>query len=123
MELVRQHTDGRGADGGMELVGLPEAQQLAYQLIRPGGTMSVIGCHCGPHFAFSPADAYNKNLHYRTGRCPARYYMPLLAEQLKQSPIDLSWCVTHHFSIDQGAEAYDVFAGRKDGCIKAVLRL
>ena len=122
MNLVRQFTDGRGADGVMELVGLPEAQELAYQLIRPGGTMSVIGCHCSPHFAFSPADAYNKNLHYRTGRCPARHYMPLLAKRLAQSPIDFSWCVTHQFSIDQGAEAYEVFAGRKDGCIKAVLK-
>ena len=64
---VADQTDGRGADGVMELVGLPEAQRLAYQLVRPGGTMSVIGCHCTPNFAFAPSDAYNKNLTYRTG--------------------------------------------------------
>ncbi len=122
-DLVHDRTEGRGADGVMELVGLPEAQELAYQLIRPGGTMSTIGCHCTPHFAFSPADAYNKNLHYRTGRCPARHYMPLLAEKLQQNPVDFSWCVTHRFAIDQGIEAYDVFAGRKDGCVKAVLTM
>lgn len=123
MDRVRQRTNGRGADGVMELVGLPEAQRLAYELIRPGGTMSVIGCHCSPQFAFTPADAYNKNLVYRTGRCPARHYMPLLAQRLAQSRLDLSWCVTHRFSIDQGAEAYDVFSGRKDGCVKAVLTM
>ena len=61
-ETLLQRTGGRGADSVMELVGLPEAQKLAYQFVRPGGTMSVIGCHCTPDFAFGPADAYNKNL-------------------------------------------------------------
>ncbi len=118
---LHKRTDGRGADGVMELVGLPQAQQLAYQAIRPGGTMSVIGCHCTPHFAFSPSDAYNKNLMFRTGRCSARHYMSKLADKLVANPIDLSWCITHRFSIDDAVQAYDVFAGRKDGCVKAVL--
>ena len=114
-------TAGRGADGVMELVGLPAAQELAYRLIRPGGVMSVIGCHCAPHFAFSPADAYDKNLTYRTGRCPARHYMSQLAPALISDPIDLSWCITHRFDISDAAAAYDTFAYRKDGCAKAVL--
>jgi threonine dehydrogenase-like Zn-dependent dehydrogenase len=120
ISAIRDQTEGRGADGVMEVVGLPEAQQLAYELIRPGGTMSVIGCHCTPEFAFSPADAYNKNITYRTGRCPARFYMPRIAKELAQHPVDLSWCITHRFSIDQASEAYDVFANRKQGCVKAV---
>jgi threonine dehydrogenase-like Zn-dependent dehydrogenase len=123
LQLVRQQTEGRGADGVMEMVGLPAAQRIGYDLVRPGGTMSVIGCHCTPNFAFSPADAYDKNLIYRTGRCPARHYMPLLVERLQRSSLDLSWCVTHRFSIDQGVNAYDIFSGRKDGCIKAVLTM
>lgn len=120
---IRDQTDGRGADGVMEVVGLPQAQQLAYDLIRPGGTMAVIGCHCTPGFAFSPADAYNKNITYRTGRCPARSYMPRIAADLAGHPIDLSWCVTHRFTIDQARQAYDVFANRKNGCVKAVFHL
>lgn len=117
---ILDQTDGRGADGVMEVVGLPQAQSLAYELIRPGGTMSVIGCHCTPDFAFSPADAYNKNITFRTGRCPARFYMPRIATELAQHPVDLSWCITHRFTIDQASEAYDVFANRKHGCVKAV---
>jgi threonine dehydrogenase-like Zn-dependent dehydrogenase len=117
---IEDQTDGRGADGVMEIVGLPEAQKLAFELLRPGGTMSVIGCHCTPDFAFAPANAYDKNLTYRTGRCPARSYMSRIAATLADDPIDLSWCITHRFTIDQAAEAYDVFANRKDGCVKAV---
>lgn len=119
---VMSASDGRGADGVMELVGLPPAQELAYQLIRPGGTMSVIGCHCTPNFAFSPVDAYDKNLVYKTGRCPARFYMGKLTERVASGEFDLSRFVTHHFSPDECVKAYDVFSQQKDGCTKAVIQ-
>jgi threonine dehydrogenase-like Zn-dependent dehydrogenase len=118
---VLDETGGRGADAVMELVGLPEAAKLAFRLIRPGGTMSVIGCHCSPNFAFSPANAYDKNLTYRTGRCPARHYMDRLAAELASEPIDLKWCITDRFDLQDAARAYDTFAYRKQGCVKAVL--
>jgi len=122
-KAVMHQTNGRGADGIMEMVGLPEAQSLAYAMIRPGGTMSVIGCHCTPHFTFSPADAYDKNLKYLTGRCPARHYMTQLSNQPEFLNRDLSWCVTHRFDLEDGVRAYEVFSQRQDQCIKAVLRM
>lgn len=118
---VFNRTRGRGADAVMELVGLPEAQSLAFQLIRPGGVMSVIGCHCTPSFAFSPVDAYDKNLTYRTGRCPARAYMDRLTSRVASGEFDLGGFVTHRFDVEQAEEAYNVFSNRKDGCIKAVI--
>ncbi|MDG2221075.1 MAG: alcohol dehydrogenase catalytic domain-containing protein [Rubripirellula sp.] len=121
LEAVFASTNQRGADAVIELVGLPAAQRTAYDLVRPGGTLSVIGCHCTPHFSFSPAEAYDKNLTYRTGRCPARAYMDRLPMRLAEQPIDLSWVFTHRFSIDQGKEAYRVFANREEGCIKAAI--
>lgn len=120
---VCELTGNRGADAVMELVGIPLAQQLAYKLIRPGGIMSVIGCHCTPHFGFSPADAYDKNLTYRTGRCPARHYMDRLSESVKSGLLDVDLFITHEFSISECEQAYDIFANRKDGCLKAVFRL
>ena len=114
-------TNQRGLDGVMELVGLPEAQRLAYQLVRPGGTLSVIGCHCTPNFSFSPAEAYDKNLTYRTGRCPARHYMNVLTSKPNLTDMDLSWCITHRFPAADAAEAYRIFTSRDDDCIKAVL--
>ncbi|MEO1524424.1 MAG: alcohol dehydrogenase catalytic domain-containing protein [Planctomycetota bacterium] len=121
INAVSKATDGRGADAVMEFVGLPDAQRLAYDLVRPGGRVSVIGCHCTPHFAFSPAEAYDKNLTYRTGRCPARHFMNTLPERIDPNELDLSWCITHRFAIDDAIEAYETFAYRRNGCIKAVL--
>ncbi|MCH2181383.1 MAG: alcohol dehydrogenase catalytic domain-containing protein [Mariniblastus sp.] len=122
VQRIGELTAKRGADAVMELVGIPSAQELAYRLIRPGGIMSVIGCHCTPHFAFSPVDAYDKNLTYRTGRCPARHYMDRLTETVCSGELDIEPFITHEFSIDQCEQAYDVFAHRKDGCLKAVFR-
>lgn len=120
IQTVKEKTKGRGVDSVMELVGIPDAQALAYKLLRHGGIMSVIGCHCTPNFAFSPVDAYDKNLIYKTGRCPARYYMDKLTERVANGEFEIDSFVTHHFDATDCVNAYDIFSNRKDGCLKAV---
>jgi threonine dehydrogenase-like Zn-dependent dehydrogenase len=110
----------RGADSVMEFVGLPAAQRLAWEVLRPGGVMAVIGCHSAPTFAFSPAEAYDKNLTYRTGRCPARHYMDRLTDRVVQEMPYITQVVTHRFAPADCVHAYDVFAHQQDGCVKAV---
>jgi threonine dehydrogenase-like Zn-dependent dehydrogenase len=111
---------GGGADSVMEFVGLPAAQRLAWEVLRPGGVMAVIGCHSAG-FAFSPSDAYDKNLTYRTGRCPARRYMEQLTAQVVREMPHITQVITHRFEPADCVHAYDLFAHQRDGCIKAVL--
>ena len=110
---------GRGADSVMEFVGLPAAQRLAWEILRPGGVMAVIGCHTSA-FAFSPSEAYDKNLTYRTGRCPARHYMERLTERVMQDLPHIAQVITHRFAPADCVRAYDVFAHQREGCVKAV---
>jgi 2-desacetyl-2-hydroxyethyl bacteriochlorophyllide A dehydrogenase len=121
ISAVHKETNGRGADSVMELVGLPEAQSMAFELLRPGGTMGVIGCHCAAQFAFSPVQAYDKNLSYRTGRCPARFWMERLLPVASEFDAIAKTIVTHTFRFADCAEAYETFARRRDRCLKAVL--
>ena len=121
--VIGQATDDRGVDAVMELVGLPLAQQLAYKLLRPGGIMSVVGCHCTEHFAFSPVDAFDKNLTYKTGRCPARAYMDKLTPQVAAGKFKLDMMITDRFGVDEGVKAYEVFSQRKNGSLKAVVEM
>ena len=120
VRTIRALGDGRGADSVMEFVGLPAAQRLAWEVLRPGGVMAVIGCH-SEAFAFSPADAYDKNLTYRTGRCPARRYMDQLTERVARELPHITHVITHRFAPSDCVRAYDVFAHQRDGCVKAVL--
>lgn len=118
---IKSETDGRGADAVMELVGLPTAQQLAFEVLRPGGIMSVVGCHCTPNFSFSPIDAFDKNLTYKTGRCSARSYMDKLTDMVADGTFELDHFISRRFKVEDCVNAYDVFSNRKDGCLKAAI--
>ena len=118
---IRNATNGRGADAVMEVVGSPDALRLAIDLLRPGGTISSVGVHTAKNFSFSPGEAYDKNLVYKIGRCPAHYYAErLLRDQVIQR-YSAEKIITHHFSLTDGAKAYNVFDNKMDNCIKAVL--
>jgi threonine dehydrogenase-like Zn-dependent dehydrogenase len=120
-EEILNSTHGRGADAVMEVVGSDQSLKLAIDLLRPGGTISSVGVHTAKHFSFSPGEAYDKNLIYKSGRCPAHYYAEkLLNEELPQR-YAIEDIITHQFSLEQGATAYEVFDKKLDNCIKAVL--
>lgn len=122
VERIRADTDGRGADGVMEVVGSADAHRLAIDLLRPGGTLSVVGVHNEPQFSFTPAEAYDKNLTYRVGRCPARQIMEQLIPFARTESSKLSTLLSHHIPLEDGAEGYRIFDQKLDGCTKVVLR-
>jgi threonine dehydrogenase-like Zn-dependent dehydrogenase len=119
VSAVREATDGRGADAALELVGSPEASRLSFDSIRPGGRVAIAGVHHEHHFAFSPLEAYDKNLTLRIGRCPARSVMEELLPVLRRRP-DLASMITHRRPLSDGREAYRLFDGKLEGCIKVV---
>ena len=112
---------GRGADAVMECVGSEAAARLAYDLVRPGGTLAVVGVHTAG-FAFSPAEAYDKNLSYRTGRCPARAYAAKLLPLVAAERYPIAKVVSHTLALHEGARGYQIFDLKQDGCTKVVLR-
>src|ERR1043165_4047441 len=118
---ILSNTNGRGGDAVMEVVGSDKSLKLAIDLIRPGGTISSVGVHTAKNFSFSPGEAYDKNLTYKSGRCPARFYSEtLLGEEVPQR-YAIEDIITHQFPLNQGARAYEVFDEKLDNCIKAVL--
>jgi len=114
-------TAGRGADAVLELVGSAAAHRLAYELVRPGGTISVVGVHNEERFSFSPAEAYAKNLTYRVGRCPARRMAERLLPRLGRGTLDVEPLISHRLPLERGVEAYRLFDEKRDGCIKVAL--
>lgn len=121
IEWIRDATENGGADAVMEAVGSNATTRLAYELIRPGGIISMVGVCNDEHLAFSPSDAYNKNITFRVGRCPARYLMDELIPVVRAKKYDFTSIFTHRLNLAQGAVGYDLFAGKKDNCLKVVL--
>lgn len=118
---VRRATDGRGADVVIEAVGYADATALAWRLVRPGGTISVPGVHNEPRFALTPAQIYDKNLTYRSGRAPARAYLDRSLALLANGAHQLERLFSHRLPLTAAADGYAMFAQRRDGCTKVLL--
>ncbi|MEJ0030123.1 MAG: zinc-binding dehydrogenase [Bacteroidota bacterium] len=121
IEKIKEVTDGRGADAVMEAVGSSGAGKLAYDLLRPGGIISVVGVCNDPHLSFTPVEAYNKNITYTVGRCPARAMMDELTPFVQNKKADFTSIITHRMTLKDGVAGYDIFANKKDHCLKVVL--
>ena len=118
---VREATAGRGADVVLEVVGSPQATRLGVDLLRPGGTLSAAGVHTEATFAFTPGEAYDKNLTYRAGRCPARAYAERMLTAIRDRRFDLSAMISHKIPLAEGVHGYRIFADKLDGCTKVLL--
>lgn len=122
LDVVHAATEGRGVDAVMEAVGSGSAVSLAVQLVRPGGIVSSVGVCNDAHMAFSPVEAYNKNLTYRIGRCPARHYMEKLIPLVQSHRFALESVFTHEMPLAEGATGYRIFDRKEDHCMKVLLR-
>ena len=121
LERVLEETEGRGVDSVLEMVGAPQATRMAVDLVRAGGAIGAAGVHSEATFAFSPGEAYDKNLTYRAGRCPARAYLDEALELAAGVAPVLSAIVTDRVGLEDAIEAYRRFDRREDGCVKVLL--
>ncbi|MEW6475495.1 MAG: alcohol dehydrogenase catalytic domain-containing protein [Actinomycetota bacterium] len=118
--IVRELTDGLGADVAIEAVGLPETFELCCRLIRPTGRVANIGVHGRP-VTLALQDLWRRDVTITTGLVDT-YSTPTLLRLLARSRLDVGRFVTHHFPFDQFMDAYDVFSKASDtGALKVVV--
>jgi len=118
---IREATHGRGADSVLEVVGLEPAVRSAFDLLRPGGTLSAVGVCTSTHLPFSPVEAYDRNLTYRIGRCPARSLIDELIQAAMEDSDQLTGLFTHTLPMTDGPRAYRMFDQKSDQCMKVLL--
>jgi len=70
---------------------------------------------------FSPVKAYDKNLTFVSGRCPARAMMPVIIPLIQQKKYPFDSIISHRMRLSDGVKGYDVFANRKQNCLKVML--
>lgn len=63
-------------------MGNSSALKLAFDLVRPFGSISSVGVHQDPPLPFIGRDVYNKNVSFDFGRCPVRAMFPIAARIL-----------------------------------------
>jgi threonine dehydrogenase-like Zn-dependent dehydrogenase len=122
IDIIKEKTEGRGADAALEAVGNGTTNRMAYDLIRPGGIISAVGVCTDTYLPFSPTEAYNKNITYKVGRCPARYMMEQLIPIVQKKEYPFTSIISHRLSLSEGVHGYDIFSTKKENCLKVVLK-
>lgn len=120
IEAVREATEGFGADAVLECVGSEAASRAASEMVRPGGMIAAVGVHHEASFPFSPAQAYDRNLGLRSGRCPARAYFETLAPIARRHAARLAEMITHRVPLEEAPEMVRAFDEKRDGIVKVV---
>lgn len=117
---IKRLTGGRGVDVAVEALGLQETFENALRAIRPGGTLSSLGVYSG-HLII-PLEAFAAGLgdhRIVTSLCPGgKERMRRLMSLVEAGRLDLEPLMTHRFTLDQMADAYELFAAQEDGVLK-----
>ncbi|MEU2161552.1 alcohol dehydrogenase catalytic domain-containing protein [Streptomyces chengbuensis] len=119
-DLVRDLTDGLGADVVVEAVGVPETFEMCTRMVRPGGRVANVGVHGRPA-ALHLEDLWIRDVTITTGLVDT-HSTPLLLRLTAAGRLPSSALVTHRFPLGRMEEAYDVFSRPADtGALKVVL--
>ncbi|MCD7442284.1 zinc-dependent alcohol dehydrogenase family protein [Streptomyces lincolnensis] len=119
-QLVRDLTDGLGADVVIEAVGVPESFEMCTRMVRPGGHVANVGVHGRPA-TLHLEDLWIKNVTITTGLVDTSS-TPTLLRMATAGRLPTSSLVTHSFPLQHMEEAYDVFSRAADtGALKVVL--
>ena len=121
LERIKADTKGRKLDCVIEVVGSDAAVDFALRLVRPRGTVSVIGVQQSRRFAFPLERAFSAGLTFRIGTCSVPEELHALFRLVKSGRLKPERTITHRMPLSQGAEAYRLFDAREAGALKMVL--
>jgi len=99
------------------------ALYLAIDIVRRGGTISLIGVYGGMADPLPMLTLFDKQIQLRMGQANVRRWtddiMPLLSDG---DPLGVEQFHTHQLPLDQAPEAYDMFQKKRDGVMKVLLK-
>jgi len=111
-----------GVDVVFECAGRQETADQCVQLLTPGGLMVLVG--------IPPLDRLSFDMNYmrrselrvqnvrRQNKCVRR-----AIELIDSGQVEAGRMITHHFTLDETAEAFDIVSNYKDNVVKAMIRV
>jgi threonine dehydrogenase-like Zn-dependent dehydrogenase len=99
------------------------AFQLAIELVRRGGTISLSGVYGGMTDPLPMMVLFDKQIQLRMGQANVRRWaddiLPLLVDRDVLSVEDFA---SHHLPLDEAPQAYEDFQKKQDGTVKVLFR-
>ena len=120
---VKRLTGGWGVDVAIEALGQQQTFENCMKSVHPGGTVSSLGVYA--HDLNVPLQSFVYGIgdvNVVTTLCPGgKERMRRLMELVRTKRLDLRQLLTHSFSLDDIADAYEFFAGQQDGVLKVAV--
>ena len=99
------------------------ALNLAIDLVRRGGTISLSGVYGGTADPLPMLQLFDKQIQLRMGQANVRRWvddiLPLLTDD---DPLGVDDFATHHVPLTEAPQAYEMFQKKEDGAFKVVFR-
>jgi threonine dehydrogenase-like Zn-dependent dehydrogenase len=99
------------------------AFHLAIELVRRGGTISLVGVYGGMADPLPMLTLFDKQIQLRMGQANVRSWvddiLPLLGDD---DPLGVDGFATHHLPLEEGPAAYEMFQKKRDGAVKILLQ-
>jgi L-iditol 2-dehydrogenase len=105
-----------------ECCGQQEAADQAVQLLKPGGTLMIIGIPEFERWTFGSDDMRRKEINIRNIRRQNESVNDTI-QMIASGIIQPDRMQTHNFTLDDTVEAFEMVAGYRDGVIKAMIHI
>jgi 2-desacetyl-2-hydroxyethyl bacteriochlorophyllide A dehydrogenase len=111
---VAELTGGRGADVVIEAVGTPSAFESALDVVRRGGTVSVVGMYTSETVEAQLGVWWARALTVRfAGICPVHSWWERALDELRAGRIDPRPLISHRLPLADAPRGYELFDTRE----------
>lgn len=117
---IKEMTEGRGADVGIEAAGLEATFKACILSIRRGGRASVLGMFT-QRTDFNVAKRCDDIFTLSIGLGELRHLDELIG-QVKAGRLDPKSMITHRLPLAEALAGYEIFEKKLENCIKIVLQ-
>ena len=114
-DAIRDLTGGRGADYVFEAIGIPAVQEAAFEALRPGGTLVLVGAApVGSSISLPPLTI---TLHEKRvigslyGSSNPRRDFPMLLDLYAAGKLKLDELISREYRLDEINEAFEAMLG------------
>jgi threonine dehydrogenase-like Zn-dependent dehydrogenase len=99
------------------------ALHLAIDIVRRGGTISLVGVYGGQTDPVPMLTLFDKQVQLRMGQANVKRWvddiLPLLTDE---DPLGVDNFATHRFPLDDAPQAYEDFQQKREGVVKVLLK-
>ena len=119
-EKVLSLTEGRGADMAFEVVGIGATIQSAIQLLRKGGTLTVLG-NLSPQIEIPLQAIVTRQIRIQ-GSCAINGEYPAILDLISSGKLDMTAILSAEAPLSEGAGWFNRLYNKEKGLMKVVLK-